>query len=74
MARIQMHDAEDLVLTPTEMNFEEFLCERRRGESRWADSVLLREERLRAMEHISRLGLAITGFVADVERGHDGGP
>ena len=40
----------------------------------WSARTALREKRLCAIEHISGLGLAITGLVADIERGHDGAP
>jgi hypothetical protein len=69
-----MEHTEDLVLAGAQVNPKELSREGGRGQHRGADSVSLGKKGLSPIEDVGRLGFAKAGLVANVERGHDGGP
>jgi hypothetical protein len=71
---VEMEHTKDFMLASAQVNPEELASQRRRGQHWGADPVALCKERLSAIENVGCLGLAKTGLVADIERGHDGGP
>jgi hypothetical protein len=71
---VEMEHIEDFMLASAQVNPKEIPSQRRRGEHGGTDTVTLRQKRLGAIEHVGGLCLAIAGLIANVERGHDGGP
>ena len=74
MPAVEVQHAEHLVLAGAEMHAEELTSEGWRGENGRPDAVALRKKRLGTLEHVTGPGLMKAGLIADVKRGHDGGP
>lgn len=71
---VEVQHTEDLVLAGAEVHAEKLAGERRGREHRLSGSITAGQKRLGAIEDIGLLRLAEAGLVANIERGHDGGP
>ena len=74
MPSIEVQHAKDFMLTRAEMDAQEFLRQCRRCKNRRTGSIALRQEGVRAIEHVSGVRFPKTGLIANVEGRHGGGP
>jgi hypothetical protein len=74
MPSIQVQHPKDLVLTRAEVDAQEFVSQCRRWQNRRTGSIALRQERVRAIEHVGGVSFPKTGLIANVEGRHGGGP